>query len=73
MTSDFLYLSFSTLYFISLWITNTIIFAKLNTSPLSNKPPVSTVKKITPLGGFIRHTHKLSLSCLAVVLDYFRV
>ena len=48
MTSDFLFLSFSTLYFSSLWTTNTIIFAKLNKSPLSNKPPVFTVKKYPP-------------------------
>ena len=48
MTSDFLSLSFSTLFFSSLWTTNTIIFAKLNKSPLSNKPPVSTVKKHPP-------------------------
>ena len=53
-TSDFLYLGFSTLYFSSLWTTDTIIFAKLNTSPLSNKPPVSTVKKITPPWGLYK-------------------
>ena len=45
----FLCLSVSTSYYSSLWTTNTIIFAKLNKSPPSNKPPVSTVKKIPPL------------------------
>ena len=54
MTSDFLYLGFSTLYFSSLWTTDTIIFAKLNTPPLSNKPPVSTVKKINPPWGLYK-------------------
>ena len=54
MTSDFLFLSFSTLYFSSLWTTNTTIFAKLNKSPLSNNPPVSTMKKINPPWGLYK-------------------
>ena len=33
MTSNFLYLSFSTLYYSSLWRTDTIVFAKLNIPP----------------------------------------
>ena len=48
MTSDFLSLSFSTLFFSSLWTTNTIIFAKLNKSPLSNKPPRLYREKTPP-------------------------
>ena len=39
--SNFLYLSFSTLYSSSLWRTDTIVFAKLNEPLLSNKPSVS--------------------------------
>ena len=41
MTSNFLYLSFSTLYSSSLWRTDTRNFAELNKPPptLSNKPP----------------------------------
>ena len=39
MTSNFLYLSFSTLHSRSLWKTDTTIFTKLNKPPLSNKPP----------------------------------
>ena len=41
MTSDFLYLSFSTLYSKSLWGINTVVFAKLNKHPFSTKPHVS--------------------------------
>ena len=39
MTSNFLYLSFSTLRSSSLWRADTIVYAKLNNSPppLSNK------------------------------------
>ena len=33
MTSNFLYLSFSILYFSSLWRTDTIAFTKLNKPP----------------------------------------
>ena len=39
MTSNFLYLSFSTLYSSSLWRTDTTVFS--NKHSLSNKPPVS--------------------------------
>ena len=39
MTSDFLYLSFSTLHSSSLWRTDTTIYAKLNKPSLPNKPP----------------------------------
>ena len=48
MTSDFLYLSFSTLYSKSLWGINTVVFAKLNKHPFSTKPPVS-IKPPPPL------------------------
>ena len=48
MISDILCLSFSTLYFSYLWTTNTIIFAKLSKSPLSNKPPRLYREKIPP-------------------------
>ena len=41
MTSNFLYLNFSTLHSSSLWRTDTTIFSKLNKHSLSNKPPVS--------------------------------
>ena len=37
MTSTFLYLHFSNLYFSSLWWTHTIFFAKLNKPPVSIK------------------------------------
>ena len=64
MTSNFLYLSFSTLYSSSAWRTDTIVFAKLNKrppSPTSHKcffsvkhPPPTLpqmyLKKISPLG-----------------------
>ena len=63
MTSNFLYLNFSTLYSSSLWRTDTIVFAKLNTlhpfkyppprSLLS--PPLSNVFEINePFGGLNR-------------------
>ena len=39
MISNFLYLSFSTLYSSSLWRTDTVVFAKWNKLPLLNKPP----------------------------------
>ena len=39
MTSNFLYLSFSTLYSSSLWRTDTILWAKLITPALSNNSP----------------------------------
>ena len=40
MTSNFLYLSFSTLYSSSLWRTDTILWAKLNNPhPLKQLPP----------------------------------
>ena len=43
MTSNFLYLSFSTLCSSFLWRTDTIVHAKLNNSPppLSNKLPLN--------------------------------
>ena len=40
MTSNFLYLSFSTLYSSSLWRTDTILWAKLNKPPISIKLPL---------------------------------
>ena len=43
VTSNFLYLSFSTLYSSSLWGTDTVFFAKLNKLPVSIKPPVKCV------------------------------
>ena len=48
MTSDFLYLSFSTLRSSSLWRADTIVYAKLNNSPpptpLSNKLPLNVLE-----------------------------
>ena len=41
MTSNFLYLSFSTLCSSFLWRTDTIVHAKLNNSPLSKKLPLN--------------------------------
>ena len=38
MTSNFLYLSFSTLYSSSLWRTDTIVFSKLSQPPLKYAP-----------------------------------
>ena len=43
-------LSFSTLHPSFLWITDTIVFAKLNKSSLSSKPP-SKVFEINKAGG----------------------
>ena len=43
MTSNFLYLNFSTLYSSSLWRTDTIVFAKLNTLPLNRGFTVSPI------------------------------
>ena len=39
VTSNFLYLSFSTVYFSSLWRADTNAFAKLNKPPISIKHP----------------------------------
>ena len=39
MTSNFLYLSFSSLYSCSLWRTYTIVFVKLSPSALLSPPP----------------------------------
>ena len=54
---------FSTMYFSSLWRTDTIVFAKLNKHPLSNESPVSIktpspppqmcLKKLAPWRGLI--------------------
>ena len=52
MTSNFLYLNFSILHSSSLWRTDTIVFAKLNTLPLSNNPPVSIKPPPPPLNVF---------------------
>ena len=48
MTSNFLYLSFSTLYSSSLWRTDTIVFAKLNTPPVPRKPTPNVFEIIPP-------------------------
>ena len=42
-TSNFLYLSFSTLNSSSLWRTDTIVFAKLVKPPVSIKPPLKFI------------------------------
>ena len=44
MTSNFLYLSFSTFYSSSLWRTDTIVFSKLNKPPTSIKSPLKWVR-----------------------------
>ena len=41
MTSNVLYLSFSTLYSSSLWRTDSIVFSRLNKPPVSFKTPLS--------------------------------
>ena len=51
-TSNFLYLSLSTLNSSSLWRTDTIVFAKLVKPPVSIKPPLKCVwNKQAPPGG----------------------
>ena len=50
MTSNFLYLSLSTLYSSSLWRTNTVVFAKFIKPSLSIKPPLK-VFEINKLRG----------------------
>ena len=62
MTSNFLYLSFSTLYSSSLWRTNTFDFSKLNKLLLSNKPPISIKAPLPPnmLSSLIASESRLS-------------
>ena len=49
-----LYLSFSTLYFGFFWKIDTIVFAKLNMSPVFIKPSPSNGLEINmPLGGLL--------------------
>ena len=50
MTSNFLYLSFSTLYSSSLWRNDTIVWAKFNMHPSQISPPVlqRTIKPPLP-------------------------
>ena len=62
MTSNFFYLSFTTLYSSSLWRTDTIVVSQLNTPPLSNKPPRGlnrglTVYKETGLNFLLHYIH----------------
>ena len=56
VTSNFLYLSFSTLYSSSLWGTDIIVCSKLNKPPVSVKapPPQMGLKLISPGGGVNR-------------------
>ena len=51
MTSNLLYLSFSSFYSSSLWRTDTIVFAKLNKLPLSRKHPPNVFEMNNPGGG----------------------
>ena len=44
MASNFLYLSFSTLFSSSLWRTDTIVFGELNKPPISIEPPIPPLK-----------------------------
>ena len=78
ITFNFLYLSFSTLYSSALWRTDTIIFAKLNKSPLSNNPPPPSPsgfeinkwglnRKFTVLS-LIQDTYKQDKSCYRLLL-----
>ena len=39
MTSNFLYLSFFTLYYSALWTTDTIVFTEIIKPPVSIMPP----------------------------------
>ena len=50
----FLYLSFSTLYFSSLWRTDTTVLPELNKPPVSIKPPSNGPEINNPYGGLKR-------------------
>ena len=68
MTSNFLYLSFSTLNSSSLWRTDTIVFAKLVKPPVSIKPPLKCVLNKQapppPPGGLIEDLRNLFTKAL---------
>ena len=69
VTSNFLYLSFSTLYSSSLWRTDTIVFPKSNKPLLSNKPPVSFTSP-PPSKGFEMNISPLPLRGLIKDVPY---
>ena len=88
MISNFLYLSFCTLYSSSLWRTDTVVFAKWNKLPLLNKPlprlywnPLKPFEINKPPGGILedlrysswqRSLHKQGYSPISIGRDVWR-